>query len=151
MTINKYQGRTKDEAVEKAKQEMGSDAVVLNVKEIRPKGMFRIFKGTTYEVTAAVDEKEPFVNPLTALNIPQKTHESISLAAGEKITIPAAKSGMPEEQRGFDSLERLSEADFKVRTAGYHCSVRQKAADCVFYRADGGRENDDARKDSVAL
>ncbi len=98
MTINKYQGRTKDEAVEKAKQEMGSDAVVLNVKEIRPKGMFRIFKGTTYEVTAAVDEKEPFVNPLTALNIPQKTHESISLAADEKITIPAAKSGMPEEE-----------------------------------------------------
>ena len=32
MTINKYQGKTKEEAVEKAKQELGAGAVVLNVK-----------------------------------------------------------------------------------------------------------------------
>ncbi len=109
MTINKYQGRTKDEAVEKAKQEMGQDAVVLNVKEIRPKGMFRIFKSTVYEVTAAVDEKEPFVNPLTALNIPQKTHESISLAADEKITIPVTEGGMHDKEHSrshSDVLEK---------------------------------------------
>lgn len=44
MTINKYQGKTKEEAVEKAKQELGAVAVVLNVKEIKPKGMFKMFK-----------------------------------------------------------------------------------------------------------
>ena len=44
MTINKYQGKTKEEAVEKAKQELGAGAVVLNVKEIKPKGMFKMFK-----------------------------------------------------------------------------------------------------------
>ena len=58
MTINKYQGKTKEEAVEKAKQELGAGAVVLNVKEIKPKGMFKMFKNTLYEVTAAVEEKE---------------------------------------------------------------------------------------------
>ena len=52
MTINKYQGKTKEEAVEKAKQELGAGAVVLNVKEIKPKGMFKMFKNTLYEVTA---------------------------------------------------------------------------------------------------
>mgnify|MGYP000840015579 CR=1 FL=1 len=46
MTINKYQGKTKEEAVEKAKQELGAGAVVLNVKEIKPKGMFKMFKNT---------------------------------------------------------------------------------------------------------
>ena len=38
MTINKYQGKTKEEAIEKAKQELGEGAVVMNVKEIKPTG-----------------------------------------------------------------------------------------------------------------
>ena len=39
MTINKYQGKTKEEAIEKAKQELGEGAVVMNVKEIKPTGL----------------------------------------------------------------------------------------------------------------
>ena len=58
MTINKYQGNTKEEAIEKAKKELGEGAVVLNVKEIKPKGMFKCLKGSIYEVTAAMEEKE---------------------------------------------------------------------------------------------
>ena len=38
MTINKYQGKTKEEAIEKAKQELGENAVIMNVKEVKPKG-----------------------------------------------------------------------------------------------------------------
>ena len=87
MTINKYQGKTKEEAVEKAKQELGAGAVVLNVKEIKPKGMFKMFKNTLYEVTAAVEEKEAF--PAQTLRSETKpVHDTISLAADEKITIP---------------------------------------------------------------
>ena len=44
MTINKYQGKTKEEAIEKAKQELGEGAVVMNVKEIKPTGMFKAWK-----------------------------------------------------------------------------------------------------------
>ena len=43
MTINKFQGKTKEEAIEKAKQEMGPGAVIMNVKEIKPKGIFAAF------------------------------------------------------------------------------------------------------------
>lgn len=88
MTINKYQGRTKEEAVEKAKQEMGEGTVILNVKEIKPKGIFQIFKNTTYEVTAAVEEKEAFTVP--------KKAENISLAADEKIALPKSESDWKE-------------------------------------------------------
>ena len=52
MTINKFQGRTEEEAIEKAKQEFGENAVIMNVKEVKPKGVFRAFKNSTYEVTA---------------------------------------------------------------------------------------------------
>ena len=37
MTINKYQGSSKEEAIEKAKQELGPGTVILNVKEVKPK------------------------------------------------------------------------------------------------------------------
>lgn len=97
MTINKYQGKTKEEAVEKAKQELGAGAVVLNVKEIKPKGMFKMFKNTLYEVTAAVEEKEAF--PAQTLRSETKpVHDTISLAADEKITIPGG--GKREHQTG---------------------------------------------------
>ena len=56
MTINKFQGKTEDEAIEKAKLEFGPTAVIMNVKEIKPKGLFKIFKSSTYEVTAAIED-----------------------------------------------------------------------------------------------
>ena len=58
MTINKFQGTTKEEAIEKAKEQMGNDVVIMNVKEIKPKGFFKVFKSSTFEVTASVEEKE---------------------------------------------------------------------------------------------
>ena len=35
MTIKKFQGKTQEEATEKARQELGAGAVVMNVKEIK--------------------------------------------------------------------------------------------------------------------
>ncbi len=88
MTINKFQGKTKEEAIEKAKEEFGPNAVIMNVKEVKPKGLFRAFKSSTYEVTAAMEEKESFVNPLGSIQPAKKLHESINLAADGPIEIP---------------------------------------------------------------
>ena len=43
MTIKKFQGKTQEEATEKARQELGAGAVVMNVKEIKPKGLSDFF------------------------------------------------------------------------------------------------------------
>ncbi len=59
--------------------------MIMNVKEIKPKGLFRALKSTTYEVTAALEEKEQTVNPLPALHAPLKMHDSINFAANEKL------------------------------------------------------------------
>lgn len=56
MVINKYQGKTEEEAKAKARESLGGSVVIMNVKEIRPKGLFGIFKNSTYEVTAAIEE-----------------------------------------------------------------------------------------------
>ncbi|MBQ2706266.1 MAG: flagellar biosynthesis protein FlhF [Agathobacter sp.] len=88
MTINKFQGKTKEEAIEKAKAEFGENAVIMNVKEVKPKGLFGIFASSTYEVTAAIEEKENFSSNLSALASHTKSRENISLAADEEIAIP---------------------------------------------------------------
>ncbi|RRF96318.1 MAG: flagellar biosynthesis protein FlhF [Lachnospiraceae bacterium] len=56
MTINKYSGKTKEEAINAAKQDLGPAAVIMNVREVRPGGLFGIFKKSTYEVTAAIED-----------------------------------------------------------------------------------------------
>ena len=56
MTINKYSGKTKEEAIDAAKQDLGPAAVIMNVREVRPGGIFGIFKKSTFEVTAAIED-----------------------------------------------------------------------------------------------
>ena len=91
MTINKFQGKTEEEAIEKAKQEMGENVVIMNVKTIKPKGVASLFKKTIYEVTAAKEETEQ-VNPVAAFNSPMKMHEQINLAADDPIQMPPYES-----------------------------------------------------------
>ncbi|MBQ7147121.1 MAG: flagellar biosynthesis protein FlhF [Pseudobutyrivibrio sp.] len=56
MTINKYTGKTEEEAMSKVREELGSAAVIMNVKVVKPKGLGSFFKKSTYEVTAAVED-----------------------------------------------------------------------------------------------
>ncbi len=56
MIIKKFQANTETEAIMLAKEDLGKDAIVMNIKTIKPKGMFKIFRKTKVEVTAAEDE-----------------------------------------------------------------------------------------------
>lgn len=58
MIVKKYTAATETEAVIKAKEELGSAAVVLNVKTVKQRGIARLFKKDFVEITAALDEKE---------------------------------------------------------------------------------------------
>lgn len=57
MIVKKFQAETETEAILKAKDELGSCAVVLNVKTLKQRGVFRLFKKDVVEVTAALEEK----------------------------------------------------------------------------------------------
>ncbi|SHJ94012.1 flagellar biosynthesis protein FlhF [Anaerocolumna jejuensis DSM 15929] len=56
MIIKKYQANTETEAILLAKNELGKDAIVMNIKTISPKGVYRLFRKPTVEITAAVDD-----------------------------------------------------------------------------------------------
>lgn len=46
MIIKKFQGKTKEEALECAKKELGEGIVEMNVKTVKAKGLLGVFKGT---------------------------------------------------------------------------------------------------------
>lgn len=56
MIIKKFLARTETEAIEMAKEELGSNAVVMNIKKVEPKGLAKLFVKGKVEVTAALDE-----------------------------------------------------------------------------------------------
>ncbi len=56
MIIKKFNAQTEKEAMLMAKEELGPDAIVMNVKTIKPRGIFAIFKKSRVELTAAIDD-----------------------------------------------------------------------------------------------
>ncbi len=60
MIIKKFQANTETEAIMLAKEELGKDAIVMNIKTISPKGIYKLFRKPLVEITAAVDENVTF-------------------------------------------------------------------------------------------
>ncbi|MCQ2910817.1 MAG: flagellar biosynthesis protein FlhF [Clostridia bacterium] len=56
MKIKRYEGRSETEVMEKIKEELGKDALILNVRRVEPTGIFRIFKSPSVEITATNDK-----------------------------------------------------------------------------------------------
>ena len=58
MKIKKYQGETEEQVINKAKNELGTDAIVLSIKKITPKGPFSNKKSPYFELTASYKGNE---------------------------------------------------------------------------------------------
>ena len=62
MIIKKFQANTETEAIILAKEELGKDAIVMNIKKISPKGFYKLFRKPLVEVTAAIDDNITYRN-----------------------------------------------------------------------------------------
>ena len=58
MIIKKFTGKTEEEATAAARKELGEGIVIMNVRNIRKKGLFSIFRRQLKEVTVALEEEE---------------------------------------------------------------------------------------------
>lgn len=63
MIIKKFLGKTEEEAVEAAKKELGEGVVIMNVRQVKPKGLFAAFKSKQIEVTVALEDEREQVRP----------------------------------------------------------------------------------------
>ena len=56
MIIKKYQAKTEADAVEQAKKELGAGVVIMNVRNVKKKGLFALFRSKQVEVTVALED-----------------------------------------------------------------------------------------------
>lgn len=77
MIVKKFQAPTENEAMLKAKEELGANAVVLNIKFLKARGLFRMFKKDQVEITAALEEKD-FIKNVNKRKPEMKTLENES-------------------------------------------------------------------------
>lgn len=81
MIVKKYQGQTETEAIKKAQEELGNKAIVLNVKTLKQRGIFKLFKKNLIEITAAVEE-EGYQNVESVSNNNQVLNKSFHSTLG---------------------------------------------------------------------
>lgn len=80
MIVKKYTGDNETEAVMKAKEELGPNAVVLNMRTMKQRGIAKLFKKNYVEITAALEENEFARN----VNSRKPTFSQVSREAVEK-------------------------------------------------------------------
>ncbi|MGN0390401.1 MAG: flagellar biosynthesis protein FlhF, partial [Wujia sp.] len=93
MIIKKYKAQTEKEAILLAKEELGPDAIVMNVKTIKPNGLMRLFKKPRVELTAAIDDD---VNEEAATTERHKTTQN-NIKSDEKIDLKPEKQNEEKE------------------------------------------------------
>ncbi|MBP5383833.1 MAG: flagellar biosynthesis protein FlhF [Lachnospiraceae bacterium] len=75
MIIKKFQGKTEEEAQALAKKELGNDVTILNIKNVKRKGLFSFLRKPLVEVTAAQEEEKekerPALKPVLKPVMPQ--------------------------------------------------------------------------------
>ncbi len=57
MIIKKFQGKTEAQAVESAKKELGNGVVIMNVRNVKNKGILSFLKSQMVEVTVALEDE----------------------------------------------------------------------------------------------
>ena len=90
MKIKKYTARTEQEAIAKVKEELGLNALILNIRKTKPKGIFSLFRKPVTEVTAAYEDK--------IIKKPEETNTG-QLAAAAKETAVLEETEVLKRQR----------------------------------------------------
>lgn len=88
MIIKKFQGKTEAEAAEAAKKELGSNMVIMNVRNVKRKGLFSFLLPQMVEVTVALEEEPDRV--ISAV----RSEERQLLPASEQVRNKALTEGM---------------------------------------------------------
>ncbi len=96
MLIKKFQANTNAEAIMLAMEELGKDAIIMSVKNINPRGIYKLFRKPTVEVTAAIDD-----------SLSPETRKQKELEKKQNRIFPAIKEEENEEKT--DSTHQLEQ------------------------------------------
>ena len=110
MIIKKYLAKTEVEAIEMAKEDLGNNAIVMNIKKVRPRGLAKIFVKAKVEVTAALDENKNYSEPVQKSEPAKKSDkpgQNFDAVTPEEPVIPPMPGQELKEQSIQDKLSKL--------------------------------------------
>lgn len=107
MIIKKFQGKTEEEAILAARDEMGNNAVVMNIRTTKRKGIFRFFKKDMVEVTAALEEK----TDVPVLRTPEREVREHTRSFAD--ILPEAEKEKEVFENRLNSIQSLLEQQMK--------------------------------------
>lgn len=82
MKLKKFEAATEQKAIEMVKNELGLDALILNIRKVKPQGLSAVFRKPYVQVTAAYED-----NPIKRPEVPTKaedTNEKKSVHSGQE-------------------------------------------------------------------
>ena len=134
MIIKKYKAATEKEAILMAREELGPDAVVMNVKTTKRKGIMKLFKKNTVELTAAIDD-----NVAEKSVVKEGYSEEAQNAIEEKINSLAR---LLEQQMNAGNEKNTEESkDKETRGLNFDAVISEAASDV---RVDKQTQNNKA-------
>jgi flagellar biosynthesis protein FlhF len=113
MIIKKFQGKTKEDALEAAQKELGDGLVEMNVKTVKAKGILGWLKKTMVEVTVAKEEESEKYERMEAVKQEKQLQPTQKPAPPKDILPEKAPDILKEPQNGLeeklDNLQNLIE------------------------------------------
>lgn len=127
MIIKKFQGKTEGEAVALARKELGDALVIMNVRTVKPKGIFSIFKSQIKEVTVALEEE-----PEEQSGIEQRKKEAEARQEAQLKSAVAAVSEITEAAFAQKPSEQKSQQTSSYTSYTAENGIEKKLDDLQF-------------------
>lgn len=140
MIIKKFTGKTEAEATEAAKKELGSTLVIMNVREVKKKGLFAFLLPKQIEVTAALEEEAP-ARPQYGSILRTAADKEIRTEQQNLL----AKNSTENIEKKLDSLQTLLESQLNNRQSEKEESANAKTQDVT-----DAEEKEDKTQDMAA-
>lgn len=112
MIIMKFVGKTEEDAVEAAKKELGSSVVIMNVKQVKQKGLASLFRSKQVEVTAALEEDGDVPKPVRR-DIASEPERRVNETLSSRETAAPVSENSQNIEKKLDSLQSLLESRFQ--------------------------------------
>jgi len=158
MIIKRFQAKTEQEAVENAKKELGPGVVIMNVKNVKKKGLFAMFKKNMVEVTVALEEENertPMPAKASAVKSEQTVAASQNTAQPEKAPVPLTaleQLALVQEREIKEQREREEAQKNLVAAAANTVALEEKLDNLeslLKQQIDGSDSSKDVKNEEV--
>ena len=151
MIIKKFKAETEKDAILLAKEELGGNAVVMNIKTATPKGFFKFLRKSYVEVTAAIDENIEY-KPKAEQSQEKMQEKPVAKPQVNEVSAIEKKlndlQGLLEKQLNDSKIKEIRDASKMVSSAEKQSEVAGNFSESLEVEKVTGEE--DVQTDKIA-